>query len=119
MEYRVNEETGEVEENQADMRNDLIEKKMFEVGAIDKETFEMISMYLYYEQQIDLLKYKLQKAMEENGIKKWDNDYFTATLTEETLRKSVDTQKLKDDGLYEKYLKLSHIKAGIRIKFKD
>lgn len=116
MELRVNAETGEIEE--VESQNELIEKKLYEVGAIDKETFEMLSMYQYYEQQMEIFKYKLQKAMEENGIKKWDNDYFTATLTEETLRKSVDTQKLKDDGIYEKHLKLSPVKAGMRIKFK-
>lgn len=116
MKQIIDAETGEVIE--VEEKNELVEKKLLEIGAIDRETYEMIESYLYYQDQYETLKYKLKKAFEENGIKKWDNDYFIATLKDESMQKRVDTERLKDDGLYEKYLKLVPVKSSLQIRFK-
>ena len=113
---KVNEETGEVYEED---KNALIEQKLKDVGAIDKGTFELIEMYLTFKDKYDTIKYKLEKAMKENGIKKWDNDYFTATCRDSSYQKRVDTDALKRDGLYDKYSKIIEVKGGLTIKFKE
>lgn len=113
----IDAETGELIE--VEDKNEMVEKKLYEVGAIDKETFEMLVSFQYYQEQYELFRYKLQKAFEENGIKKWETEDFTATLKEESLQKRIDTERLKEDGIYEKYLKLVPVKAGLQIKFKN
>lgn len=116
MKQIIDEATGEIIE--VETENELIEKKMFEVGAFDKETYEILDQYLYYQDQYELFKFKLKKAMEDNGIKKWDNDYFVASVREESLQKRVDTERLKADGVYDKYCKLVPVKSSLTIKFK-
>ena len=110
----IDEITGEVIDENA-----IAEKKLFEVGAIDQETFEILEMFLYYQEQYDIIRYKLKKAMEQNGIKKWDNDFFTATYRDSTYQKKIDTDHLKRDGLYDLYTKLVPVKESVTIKFKD
>lgn len=117
MKQIIDNETGEVLEVLDE--NEKAELKLVEVGAIDKETYEVLENYLYYQEQYETFKYKLEKAMRENGIKKWDNEYFTATTVEATTQNRVDTEKLKNDGLYNKYLKEISVKAKLVIKFKD
>lgn len=116
MKQIIDNETGEIIE--VEDKNEIVSKKLLEIGTIDKETFEMLESYLYYQDQFETLRFQLKKAFEENGIKKWENDYFTATLKEESLQKRVDIERLKDEGLYEKYLKLVPVKSSLQIKFK-
>lgn len=117
MKQIIDNETGEVIE--VANENELVEKKLYEIGIINDEIMEEISKALYYKEWIETFKYQLEKAMRENGIKKWDNDSFTATLKEETIQKRVDNERLKEDGLYEKYLKLVPVKASMMLKFKE
>ena len=112
----VDPNTGEIIE--VEDSNEIAERKLNEIGVIDQETFEMIEMFLYYEEQFDLFRYKLEKAMTENGIKKWDNDRFTATVKDASIQKRVDTERMKEDGIYEKYLKLVPNKGGLQIRLK-
>lgn len=116
MKQIIDNATGEVIE--VEEKNELAEKKLFEVGAIDEQTYDLLEQYLTIQEQYEMFKYKLEKAMEDNGIKKWNNDYFIATIKEESVQKRVDTDRLKEAGLYEKYLKLVPIKKSLQIKFK-
>jgi hypothetical protein len=54
--------------------------------------------------------------MEEQGIKKWECDEFTATYTEPGTTTKFDSTAFKKDhpDLYEQYLKESERKASIR-----
>ena len=113
----IDEKTGKIIE--VEEPNELVEKKLYEIGAIDEATFEFLEQYLTYQEQYEIFKFKLMTAMKENGIKSWKNDYFTATLKEEGLMKRVDNDRLKEDGLYEKYLKLIPVKESLTIKFKE
>ena len=112
----IDEITGEVIE--VEETNDIAERKLFEVGAIDEATFDFLEQYQTYQEQYEIFKYKLMKAMKDNGIKSWKNDYFTATFKEESVQKKVDKDRLIDDGLYNKYLKLVPVKESLMIKFK-
>ena len=116
MKQIIDNTTGEVIE--VEEKNELAEKKLFEVGAIDEQTYDLLEQYLTIQEQYEMFKYKLEKAMEDNGIKKWDNDYFTATIKDESVQKRVDTDRLKEAGIYENYLKLVPIKKSLQIKFK-
>lgn len=134
--------TGEViEENE----NSLIERKLHEVGTVDQETWEIIDSFLYYKEQFEIFKSKLEKAMRDNDIKKWDNDYFLAYTTEDGMQKRVDTESLKritigefvedmlnrtrelsteekqeafDRTLYDTFLKMVATKGSLTIKMK-
>lgn len=112
----VDAETGEVIE--IEEANEVTTKLFTDLGVIDKETYEILDSFLYYKEQYELFRHKLEEAMDEHNIKKWDNDYFTATNKSDSLQKRVDTERLKEDGLYQKYLKLVPVKGGVQIKFK-
>lgn len=74
------------------------------------------------EQRIKVLDEQIRQAMlaamEDNGIKSFENDQVKITYVAPTVRESVDTQKLKDDGMYEFYKKTSEVKASLRWKWK-
>lgn len=112
----IDNETGELIE--VEEANELVEKKLYEVGAITEDTADFIEEYLTMVEKWETFKYQLEKAMRENNIKSWKNDLFSATVKEESMQKRVDTERLKQDGLYEKYLKLVNVKGSLQIKFK-
>lgn len=112
----IDNETGEVIE--IEEQNEIATRLFTDLGVIDKETYEILDSYLYYKEQLETFRYKLEKAMKEHDIKKWDNDYFTAIDRADSVQKRVDVDKLKEDGIYEKYIKLVPTKGGLQIKFK-
>ena len=116
MKQIIDNDTGEIIE--VEEPNEIAERKLYEIGAIDESTFEFLEHYQYVQDQYETFKYKLLQAMKENGIKKWENDYFTATVKEESLQKRVDNDRMKEDGIYEKYLKLVPVKESLTIRFK-
>ena len=110
-------ENGEIVEVQDE--NEIAEQKLMEVGAIDKNTYDFLEEYLTAQERYETFRYILEKAMKENNIKSWKNDYFTATLKEDSVSTRVDTAKLKESGMYEQFTKLVPVKGGLTIKFKD
>ena len=113
----IDENTGEIVE--VEDENEIAERTLTEVGAIDKYTYDFLEQYLTYEEQFEMFRYQLEKAMRENGIKSWKNDYFTATVKDESTQLRVDTQKLKEAGLYDQFTKVVAVKGGLQIRFKD
>ena len=113
----VDQKTGEIIE--VEEANEVAERKLYEVGVLSEQVIEMINQYQRYKEEFEMFKYKLQQAMKENEIKSWKTDDFTATLKEESIQKRVDNDRLKEDGLYEKYLKLVPVKESLMIKFKE
>lgn len=63
---------------------------------------------------------RLKEEMEARGIKKIETEHLTITYVEPTTRDSFDSKALKADNpeLYAQYLKLSEVKASVRIKTK-
>lgn len=112
----IDSDTGEILD--VEEENELVEKKLFEVGAIDEYTMDFIEQYLTIVEKYEMFKHVLYQAMKENGIKTWKNDYFTASIKDESIQKRVDNDRLKADGLYEKYLKLVPVKESLQIKMK-
>lgn len=110
----VDRDTGEIVE--VEEANEIAERKLMDAGAITEQTRDFIEQYLTIQDQWDTFRYVLEKAMRENGIKSWKTDDFTFTLKEESIQKRVDTERLKEDGIYDKYLKLVNVKGGLQIR---
>lgn len=113
----IDSETGELVE--VEEKNDIATRKMTELGLYGEDVSDLIAMFKYYEDQFKTFKFQLQKAMEENGIKSWKTDEFTATIREESMQKRLDTERLKEDGLYDKYLKLVPVASSLTLKLKE
>lgn len=97
----------QVKENQIAVSQQVIEElKAFEVQKAQMQIKEKE------------LKEALLKAMEENNIKKFENDDIRITYIGPTTRVSVDTKKLKDEGLFDLYSKESVVKANVRLEYK-
>lgn len=116
MKQVIDADTGEV--IAVETENEVAERILVESGALTQSTYEELESYLYYKERFETIKYLIEKAMKENGIKKWETDEFSFTTTEDTIQKRVDTDRLKEDGLYEKYLKLVPVKGSIRFNLK-
>lgn len=65
------------------------------------------------------IKTKMLESMKGNGIKKIENDYFTATYIAPSERVSVDVNKMKSNGIYPMYTKVSSVKESVRINWKE
>lgn len=100
----------EVMENVSDL---VVESKEFFERY---KEFEKVKARL--EMQEKELKAKLLELMEANGIDKFENDYVCITRKAPTLRKVVDTEALKAQGLYESFVKNTTVKASVLIKVK-
>lgn len=71
------------------------------------------------EEQTKEVKERILKEMEDRGLNKAEIGDVVITYKAPTTRVSVDSNKLKEDGLYDKYTKTSNIKSSITIKIKD
>lgn len=79
---------------------------------------ELYQFKAEFDVRMDELKADMLKAMEENNITSFENDFLKITYKQPSTRKSVDTQALKDEGLYDLYLKESPVKASVVVSFK-
>lgn len=80
----------------------------------------------YHEQLVKEAKQKeedmksaLLQAMKDNGLKTYDFGSVKATIKDSYEKSSVDTNKLKADGLYDKYKKTSTVKESLIITIKE
>jgi hypothetical protein len=64
------------------------------------------------------VKEAVLKAMEDNGIKSFENDFVKITYKAPTTRKSIDSNALKEQGLYESFLKESPVKSSVVMTWK-
>ena len=67
------------------------------------------------------IKEQIKISMEENDIKKFENDYISITYVAPTTRTTVDSKLLKEkyEDIYKECSKVSDVKSSIRIKIKD
>ena len=73
------------------------------------------------EEEAKTIKQNIMSAMEQNGIKKIDNDFFTITYVEPTTRETIDSKKLKLEmpEIANQYTNISNVGASLRIKIKE
>lgn len=92
--------------------------------VLDKQSIEEIreveKLAKAVKQRQDNIKAELLKAMEQNGIIKFENEDLLINYIAPTTRETFDAKKLKEDNqdLYDLYVKLSDVKASVRIKLK-
>ena len=65
----------------------------------------------------DIVYYNVND-MEQNGIKSFENDFLKITYVAPTTRKTIDSNALKEQGLYEMFLKDSPVKSSVKVSFK-
>lgn len=72
------------------------------------------------EEQEKLMKKKLQEAMEQHGVKSFENADVKFVYVEPTTRTTIDSTKLKKElpDIAEKYSKTSPVSASVRITVK-
>ena len=66
----------------------------------------------------DELKQGVEAKMREFGVDKWETDNLRFTLVSETTKKMVDSDKMKADGIYDKYTKDVAVKGYVKITIK-
>ena len=92
--------------------------------VLDKQSIEEIreveKLAKAVKQRQDNIKAELLKVMEQNGIIKIENEDLLINYIAPTTRETFDAKKLKEDNqdLYDLYVKLSDVKASVRIKLK-
>lgn len=97
----------------------------FENGKIQIAVEVMKELQAFNEQKAAMelkekrIKEAILQAMEENNIKSFENDFVSIKYIPQTTRKSVDTAKMKEEGVYEVYLKESEVKSQVRLTWKS
>lgn len=92
--------------------------------ALDREEsryiYELVEKQKGIEQELETIKASLQTMMEKYNIKKLDNEWLTITYIDETYRETFDSRQFRKEheDLYNDYIKVSPVKAGIRLKLK-
>lgn len=66
------------------------------------------------------VKEELKKAMEENNITGFENDYLKVTYRKSTTKKDLDKARLKEElpDIYEDYIKETNVASSITLKVK-
>mgnify|MGYP000009354495 CR=1 FL=1 len=64
------------------------------------------------------IKQAMLKAMEDNDIKSFENDFVKITYKAPTTQKRVDTEALKEQDLYDMFLKETPVKSSVMLTWK-
>lgn len=115
---KVIEEYIELEKEELDIVNQkneiLVKSEVFEiVKALEEKANEIAT-------KKEEMKTSLKEAMENNNVKKFENDIISVTYVAPTTRVGVDTEKLKTEyeEVYLDCLKETSVKSSIRLKIK-
>ena len=91
--------------------------------AIAEEVENKLRAFQVEKARMDMLEKQLKeallKAMEANGVKSYESDNVRITYKAPTTRSTVDTQALKEQGLYDSFVKVSPVKSSVVITWKD
>lgn len=96
-----------------------------EIGKIEEQISIVIADLQNKQKELinknEELKEQIKLSMEENEVKKYENDFISITYVAPTTKNTVDSKKLKEEyeEIYNKCLKISNVKSSIRIKIKD
>lgn len=89
-------------------------------AAVIKGIADIVKQKRALEEQESALREQLEKAMNEYGVKKFENELLSITYVGATTRTSIDSKALKKDlpEIAEKYSKVSNVKSSIKIAVK-
>ena len=103
----------------------LYTKNELELGKIEEQISLAIADLQNKQQEIqnknEEIKEQIKLAMEQNEVKKYENDYISITYVAPTTKTTVDSKLLKEkyEDIYKECSKVSNVKSSIRIKIKD
>jgi hypothetical protein len=91
-----------------------------DAAAVIKGIADIVKQKKLLEEQESSLREQLEKAMNECGVKKFENELLSITYVAATTRTSIDSKSLKKDlpEIAEKYSKVSNVKSSIKITVK-
>lgn len=96
-----------------------------ELGKIEEQISIAIAELQNKQQELQTkneeIKEQIKFAMEQNEVKKYENDYISITYVAPTTRTTVDSKLLKEkyEDIYNECSKTSNVKSSLRIKIKD
>lgn len=98
-------------------KNELVEQELNQVITQSdinflKEFENMKAKFNFVDKRI---KEQVKKIMVENGIKSYDFGDLKITYKAPTIRKSVDTEALKEQGIYDDFVKESKVSDSVQI----
>lgn len=106
-----------------EIRNDIVCKDGEMV--IGEKAIEALRMVKELEEQAkqikaqaDEIKKQFNDAMEENGVENFKSEFLSVARIGETSKLTVDTEKMKADGIYKYYLKETPVKGSVRWTWK-
>lgn len=67
---------------------------------------------------MDALKNEMLEVMKSSNIKSFENDLIKVIYKAPSVRKTVDTQELKNQGLYDSFTKETKVKASVSVSYK-
>ena len=117
----VDADTGEIVE--VEETTEIVARDLADVGVNYEDYFEMELKAKALKEQMEIWEWSKRDAIKEvfkkHGIKSFKCEEGSITYVEERLQKRVDNDRLKQDGVYEKYLKLVPVKEHLVIKIKE
>lgn len=128
--------TGEVIEQED--RNEVVVRKLTEVGAIHSNTYNIFFQFRQWEQKEKMTRDVIKKALEQIGEKKMVLEDITFTVIPESSHAIFDTERaknmklsdflsilikmdkadLKRISVYDYFQKLSYTKSKLNVRFK-
>ena len=103
--------------------NELELKKEFDV-LVSPEDIELFKQFDELEKRVKAKKSEMREGvlnfLKENNLLSdgYEQDGIRFTYVKPSVKKIVDTQLLKDEGLYEHFLKESKVDESVRISIK-
>lgn len=91
-----------------------------ETLAIPQELTRAVADFLRAEKQAKEMKERLREIMEENGVTKWENDDFVASMGKpsESLKFDQERFRTENPDLFDSYTKTVPVKGRFTIKLK-
>ena len=68
--------------------------------------------------QKDAIEKPLKQAMQKHGVDSFKCEYMTASRVSMSFTETVNTERMKEDGIYEKYMMLIPKAEHVRIAYK-
>lgn len=96
-----------------------------EIAKIEKEISNAIANLQIKQKELqnknEEIKEQIKLSMENNDVKKYENDIISITYVAPTTRVTVDSKMLKEkyENIYNECSKISDVKSSIRIKVKN
>ena len=104
------------------MNNDLIP---YEQLGLTQDKLDIIDKFCYYKKAVENFESELKdkfKELVENGeipVSSIDIGNVILSYRKAYTKKSLDTNKLKEDGIYDDYVKETEVKSSVSMSIKE